>query len=93
MLREDWDFVSLVIDEKEEFVDLFFEDVHVRNTPPGAAPRGFKTLLGLRTEQLETTPRIQGSIQTRNRDSVSFQIRILVSNYFHEIQEFQCKER
>ena len=49
--------------------------------------------LGLRTEQLETTPRIQGSIQTRNRDLVSFQIRILVSNYFHEIQEFQCKER
>jgi hypothetical protein len=93
MLREDWDFVSLVIDEKEEVVDLFFEDVHVRNTPPGAAPQGFKTLLGLRTKQLETTPRIQGSIQTRNRDSVSFQIRILVSNYFHEIQEFQCKER
>ena len=49
--------------------------------------------VGLRTEQLETTPRIQGSIQTRNRDSVSFQIRILVSNYFYEIQEFQCKER
>jgi hypothetical protein len=44
MLREDWDFVSLVIDEKEEVVDLFFEDVHVRNMLLGAAPRGFKTL-------------------------------------------------
>jgi len=44
MLREDWDFVSLVIDEKEEVVDLFFEDVHVRNMLLGAAPRDFKTL-------------------------------------------------